>query len=450
MTGFRRLGIRSTFAMMMALAAQTAAAQWQPQWSTLWQHPESFTSVSPLRLRVASDGSIYAAANVTHHSVSHVALMRFDANGSFVWLQERQASTVAGIAFVGVDRVAIAGDGGGTETPVDIRLYDTKSGALIWARQAGDGHVLNGAIYDTSQLVVDAGGNMMVLASDLGDYVVIRFDADGNPLPTWRFEAETDSNVFATGIVALPDGGAIITGRGQSFDGNVTVRLDANGNNVFTDIENSGPHPFGAGYLGVNNDGEVFVAAARENSIGSPQARVWKLSSKGIRLWTSILPNPGAPTSGTSIGGFALAANGDPLIAVDAGAGALFRLVRLNGATGGVIADTQAPIGGAPSTLKLAENGRVLIGGNGPVGGGHVSGRIAEFAANGQACRASGNIGIFSALNADAGTSGWHVLGATSFVQGVGNDAFVSQFDADGNCTLTDTVFADGFESDAP
>ena len=38
------------------------------------------------------------------------------------------------------------------------------------------------------------------------------------------------------------------------------------------------------------------------------------------------------------------------------------------------------------------------------------------------------------------------MLGATAFVQGVGNEAFASRFDADGQCSAGDSLFADGFE----
>ena len=146
-------------------------------------------------------------------------------------------------------------------------------------------------------------------------------------------------------------------------------------------------------------------------------------------------------------GGFAADTNGDAVFGADADTRAPFRLVRLDGATGAIVRDVQAPIGGTPSTLSLAANGRVLVGGYGSIGGGRVSGRIAEFDASGEPCRVNANIGIFSPVDASAGANGWSVLGTTAFVQSVGNDVFASHFDNDGACSLTDRVFVDGFEA---
>jgi hypothetical protein len=434
-------------ALLLAIAAPAAEAQWQPQWSTPWHHPEPFHSASPLRVRVAADGTTFAGVDVTHHSTAHVALVRFNADGSFAWTRERTAFSLAGIAFVGADRVAIAGDGG-VVLPVYVRLYDAASGDVVWDREAGGGETAVDARHDTQQLAVDASGNLMILASDNGDFVVIRFDANGDALPTWRRTIDADHDVHATGIVALPDGGAIVTGEGRTLGGGyVTVRLDAQGGGVFTDVDLGGiANPLGPSYLALDADGNAVVAAAPESSGGVPRAQVWKLSPTGARAWTKILPNPGSPTSGMSVGGFMLASNGDALVVVDA-PGGTFRLLRLAAATGEVVWDVNAPTSGSPSTLGLAPNGRVLIGGYAFVGGGgQVSGRIAEFAANGEPCRVAEDLDMSSAVEASAGAGGWSVLGSTSFIQGVGSDAFVRRYDAEGACTLTDRLFVDGFD----
>ncbi|MEO5626799.1 MAG: hypothetical protein ABIQ70_12390 [Dokdonella sp.] len=383
--------------------------------------------------------------------------MRFNADGTFAWLQEHEAWALAGIVFLGANKVAIAGDGGAVATPVSVRVYDTETGALIWARQAGGGRVVTDARSYTPQLAVDASGNLMVLASDQGDYVVIRFDNDGNPLPTWRFQVDAQNNVLATAIVSLPDGGAVITGRvgdegGGSTGGNVTVRLDANGIPVFTDIQMPTPlfgvFTFGVAHLGVDNDGNITVAAARE--IGATIAQVWKVSSTGVRLWTTYLPDP-PPGVGTTINGFALSANGNPLIALGKGGDLGFELVRLDGATGAVLSDTKAPVDGVAQTVAVAKNGRILLGGFGTdFDGAHAYGPMAEFTENGEFCRVAENAGIFGSIKAGADANGWRVLGVTHYLDGVGNKASVSQFDSEGACTLTDSVFVDGFEAEAP
>ncbi|MEO5559004.1 MAG: hypothetical protein ABIR10_04910 [Dokdonella sp.] len=308
----------------------------------------------------------------------------------------------------------------------------------------------------TPQLAVDASGNMMVLASDEGDYVAIRFDSDGNPLPTWRFQVDAQNNVAATAIVAMPDGGAVITGSvgdlgGGSVGGNVTVRLDANGKPVFTDIQMSpvlfGVFTFGVAHLGLDNEGNIIVAAARENGVTT--AQVWKISSIGARLWTTFLPDP-PPRVGTLINGFALSANGNPLIALGTGGGGGLHLVRLDGATGAVLSDTKAPIDGVAQTVAVAKNGRILLGGYGSNFDGHGYGLMAEFTEDGQPCRVAENNGFLGSIKATADADGWRVLSSTEIVQGISTAATISQFDSDGACTLTDSVFVDGFEPEAP
>lgn len=430
----------------LALVAPAAGAQWPPQWSTLWQHPEPFRSAIPLRTHVAADGAIFAATDVTHHNRSHVALARFEKAGNFAWLREHEALSLAGLALLDGGRVAIAGDSPSGAPAIYIRVYDAASGELIWSRETAGGQTFVDTRHDTEQVAVDASGNLMVLASDDGDYVVIRYDPDGNALAPWRRTIDLGAPVYANGIVALADGGAIITGQGRfSGGGYVTVRLDAQGNEVYTDTDLGGiANPLGPAFAVLDSDGNVVVAAAPESPFGVPRAQVWKLAPDGTRLWTKVLPNPASVIDSMSVGGFRLAANGDAIISVEVVRG-FFRLVRLAAATGDVVWDVDAAIGGTPTTLAFAPNGRVLIGGHDFFMGGQV-GRIAEFLSNGAPCRMHDDIGMFSRVKASGSGAGWSVLGTTQFVHGLGNDALVRQFDAVGACTLSDSIFSDGFD----
>ena len=424
---------------ILALASSGANAQWQPQWSTTWQHPEPQHTAQPLRMSVANDGATFAAVDVTHHAQGHVALMKFDASGNFKWLRERVAGPPAGMVMIN-GQVVTAGDG----APAYLRSVDAETGDVIWDRMVAAGHTYIDAVFGAQQLTIDANGNLMLVLSDHGDYVVARFDSSGNALPTWRRTIDAKNDVLATGIVALPDGGAIITGQGKFVGGGyVTVRLDAQGNEVFTDVDlGEIGNPLGPAYLALAADGSVVVAAAPESMGGVPRAQVWKISPAGARLWTRVAANAGSATSGTFIHGLVLGADGDAFTEV-AGQQGPFRVLRLGALTGEVVWDVGVPIIGNPTTLALASSGRVLVGSG---GGGQESGHIAELDAGGSPCRLTNNLGMFSTVIAAAGSNGWSVLGATQVIPGTGRDAFVSHFDGGGACTLSDILFVDGFE----
>lgn len=428
---------------LIALVSSAASAEWKPQWSTAWQHPELQHTAQPMRVGIAKDGATFALGGVTHHSQAHVALMKFDATGGFSWLRERVASSVVGMAFLN-GRVVIAGEGGTLAAPVYLSSYDAATGDLIWDHLVAEGNTHGNTLGIPQQLSVDSNGNLMLVLSDHGDYVVARSDPDGNALPTWRRTIDQNNDVLATGIVALPDGGAILTGRGRQLGGGyVTARLDAQGSEVFTDVELGDlGNPLGPAYVALSPDGSVVIAATPESFDGVFLGQVWKLSSSGERLWTRVVPHPGGSFPSSMIDDLLLTADGDAVIETTGGS-APFRAWRLASSTGDVIWDVAAPISGSPTTLAITTSGRLLIGSG---DSGQESGHIAELDAGGNPCRVANSLGMFSNVIAAAGTDGWSVLGASQVIPGTGRNAFISHFDEGGACTLTDVLFNDGFD----
>jgi outer membrane protein assembly factor BamB len=378
---------------------------------------------------------------VGHHNESYIAVVRFEAAGSFAWTHEWLAASVAGIAFVPRGRIAMTGHTH-AGAPIYVRVYDAATGDLVWDREVGVGERFGeSGYYDFQQLVVDANGNLMILTSENGDYVVMRLDPDGNALPTWRSTIDSKQSVVASAILALPDGGAILAGRYSGHGGYVTVRLDAQGNEIFRDVEPGEiGSTLGPSFLLLDADENVVVAGSPESTFGLPHARVWKLSPTGTRLWTKGTPNPDASRA-AQLKVSAFASNGDILIGVDSP----FRLVRLAAATGDVIWDVKATIDGNLRTLALAPNGRVLAGGYKWIEG-KPNGRIAEFEASGRLCRVAESVEPFTEIGAAANGDGWSELGTTRWVESAGNDVLLRKYDADGGCTLPEHIFVDDFE----
>lgn len=439
--------IRTIMAAALACAAHGAQAQWMPQWIGTWQHPEPVRGVAASGVRATDDGVVFAAIDVTHHGRAHAALARFGADGAFAWLREHEALNIAAIERLDGDRVALVGQSAGASATVYVRVYDGATGDVVWQREFSPANLRYDERYGSRHLSVDANGNLYVLGSDDGDFVVIRYDAAGNALPAWRY-ATGDAKVAGSYIVALADGGAIVTGQGDSLDGGYrTVRLDAQGAALFDDTEPGDiGNPLGPSYVAAAPDGGFVVVAAPESSFGVPKAQAWKLSATGARLWTTVLPNPNAPSS-LSIGAFAPLADGDVLIVPESVSDHRFRLVRVRGGDGAVMRDASAATVGSPMMLAVAPNGRALVGGFVFVGSsGATAARVAEFDANGAPCRAATEMAMSGGVAATASAGGWSVLGGSVFVQGVGNDALVRRYDANGACTTGEAIFADGFD----
>lgn len=226
---------------------------------------------------------MFAGIDVTHHSRAHATLARFESDRRFAWTRENGVWTFAGLELLADDRVALVGESTivaedtTDAAPVFVRVYDGSSGDLVWQRDSTSGELQVDARHDTRTLPIGTNGDLLVRASDGGDYVVIRTDAAGNALPDWRWTSGGDQ-VVAHEILALPDGGAIVSGQRNTLGGGyATVRFDAQGNTVFADIERGRiGNPLGPSRVRIDPNGEFIIAAAPESVFGVPLAQVWK------------------------------------------------------------------------------------------------------------------------------------------------------------------------------
>lgn len=430
---------------LAAVAALPTQAQWAPQWSSVWQHPEVFRVADVRWLRVAEDGASFAAVEVTHHNRSHDALVRFNADGTFAWLREHESLGPASIALLPGGHIALIAGGSASAARIDVHVHDAASGEAVWSRGSNAAQLQFDQRDGAQHLAVDTSGSLLIAASDEDEFVVLRYAANGDALPPWRADVGIGA-VRATSLLALPDGGAVVSGSSDSLDGGYrTVRFDAAGTVVFDDTEFGDiGNPLGPSFLAATTDGGFLVAAAPESSFGVPEAMVWKLNADGSRAWTTVLQNQTAPTS-LQVSGLAATDGGDALVVVDTPFAEGFRLLRLRGGDGVVMRQAQSATGGHATTFALAPNGRVLVGGyvfEGPSG--TVSARIAEFDARGAPCRAATDLAMKGAVAAIGAHGGWSVGGASAFVQGVGSDALLRRYDADGACT--DAIFGDGVD----
>lgn len=439
---------RLTCLLMLCGSAITCRADWLPQWAGAWQHPEAFHSAIPVDLLPAADGGLFAIIDTTHHNETHATLVRFDAQGAFEWLREDEALVVAGGVAVGADRIAIAGLHFADSSPqVFVRVHDTATGDPVHACGWSGVTLAYDALSSARAIAAGVDGTLLVGAHDGGDFVVLRCDAQGNELAEWRWTSGL-ADVRPDSVLVLADGDVLVGGRGNTGGGYFVVRFATDGSATLLDHElGQIGNPIGALHMAEDGHGDLLLATAPESDFGVPLAQVWKIAPDGGRLWTRIIEVPGDPHPNHDLGGFALAPDGDVLVATSPPLGP-FRVLRLAGDDGSTRWDATSPLEFTPSSLALSPGGRVLVGGDAfiPGGGGRVTSRLVEFAADGAPCRFREDFGLNSMLSVTAGPGGWSVLGADAFVAATGSEAIVHRYDDTGACEGTDPLFADGFD----
>ena len=405
-------------------------------------------------LHEAADGGAFAGVEFNRSNRPHVALLRFGGDGVLSWVHAPDDGGVGGFHGFELLRsgrlVAVGVPRSGAQ--VFVRVHDAGSGDLLWQRESAEGRLLFEPVLHV--VAENAQGELFVPLSDqaTGDYVVLRYTADGKSLPSWRWHA--GPNVRATDIVALDDGGAAITGVGLALGGGyATVRFGADGEVRFDDLEpGDRGSTLGPAYLAADADGSLLLAGTPEDGVvGVPEATVWKLAPDGVRLWKRVLGVGPGFALGRNILRFQRAANDDALLVIDGPGVGVFSLVRLDGASGAVRWETPLPVDEGDTsyrpTLSRGESaqGRLLLGGSFRRNNVTSMARLVELEADGRLCRRRDDAALWQANIAVAGDQGWTVLGMGALpAEGIR----VQRFDDDGACTegTRDAVFADGFE----
>lgn len=443
-------GIGSILFLCVPCACATAFAQWTPIWTGVGEHPHPPpVRMSPVNLRIAPDGSVFAGIDSTYQNAAHAGLVRFDNNGAFAWLNERKEFTVAGasVELLSSGRVAMIGETFlGDDPAVFVRVVDGASGELVWQRESAAGRLWLDERHDTRQVAETPDGNLMVRLAQGGDFVVLRIAGDGTLLPEWRWTSGLES-VFTSDIAATPDGGAVVAGYGGLQEGFRTVRFDANGGVIFDDVElGKIGNPLGPARVRIDTEGAAIVVASPETLHGVPGAMAWKIDPAGKRVWTVELSDQSSTTTTFANGSVALAPDGDALVVAHTVPDPRMRVIRLDGETGAVALNYESEVMASNTLmLALAGNGRVLVGGYAhiPGGGGLVTSRLVEFAADGRPCRSIEGTAPGATQDAEWHVDGWYVFGVE-----IGTGLYVRKYDATGSCDTgaDDLIFANGFE----
>lgn len=431
------MSIRSCGFLLSAMMAPAAAQNpWQPVWSTTWA-AEGAASTHASVLRRAHDGALFVGIEPGRAGTQRAGVLRIESDGTIGWADERPGSGAADDVLPLADgRVALTGG----PAPF-VRTLDASSGDLAWDSSASGAMSIVLRSFATDQIAQAPGGGLLLRAHDGDAFVVLRFDQSGQPLPSWRW-ASGLGEVWANSIVALADGGAIVTGRTFGHTGGFrTVRFAADGSVVYADVE-LGTHgsPLGMSWVAAAPDGGAWVVASPETQFGRPGAMAWRIGTDGTRLWTRELSDQSSGATTFSNGPAVLGPGDDLWIAIADTAPKSLGLIRVDGATGATRWNSRSALPSYADTLAVAPNGRSLIGGSAhiPGSGGRTYAVLAEFDADGVLCRERSVKDLYGFLFAVGAAEGWTVLG-------LGDAGLtVQRYDADGACG--DALFADGFD----
>jgi hypothetical protein len=169
--------------------------------------------------------------------------------------------------------------------------YDANGNQLWTARYA------DAAISGNAALGVDSAGNVYLIGSSSGTnsflkYVTVKYDANGNQLWVTRYSGSGFDNVaMALGLDG--EGSAYVTGYSIGTNGSAeyaTVKYDANGNQLWV-ARYKGPGNCGdvPGHLALDTAGNAYVTGSSCGTDGSESATV-KYDANGRQLWVARYP----------------------------------------------------------------------------------------------------------------------------------------------------------------
>ncbi len=292
--------MRTLFGLLLVYCTFNGIAAAQPP-DTLWTHvfsSEAATWVVP----VSTGGFLAAADKFLSGNSGPVGpiLMRFTDNGALQWFHTYGSGDPghsAEVRELSDGSFVMAGTIG--EYFSFFLVKTDANGDSLWTQR----YELDHEAYCTSFDLTNDGG--FILGGWLGvdqevadqDVFVIRANASGEM--TWsRIYGFDGSGDGINSIRALVDGGFVATGYTDRANGDTpstiwTLRLDANGDTLWTRRDHPHPLAIGEGITPTEDGGCAVLATTYEQNSTFWQGYVLRLNSAGDTLWTKIILAPG-------------------------------------------------------------------------------------------------------------------------------------------------------------
>lgn len=281
-----------------------ATIKYYPDGDTAWvRRYNGAADSSDLGLAIAADGlgNVYVIGQSwSDEGRWDYATVKYYPNGEMAWATRYSgpddlADLPFGIAVDGSGNVYVTGYSYGSETDKDYATvkYD-QDGNELWVRR------YDGPVSDADAacgVAVDGLGNAYVAGTSRGnvtsDFVIIKYDPDGNELWVERYSAPENTHAKAADLSLDELGNVYVTGtRSSSGASNdyATVKYDQNGNQLWARIYDADlAYPPGdyANAIAVNGVGNAYVTGWSRTSETSFDYATVKYDPDGNELWVA-------------------------------------------------------------------------------------------------------------------------------------------------------------------
>ncbi len=287
--------ISSLLAIAMTLAVFIPRARAEEPPTQLWI--ESYDSPVEDSIDfgnfVAIDGPdrIYVAGDVeTSHEL---LLLQYDADGNLEWERRYEGGSIADLTDLDIPspgEVAIVGYVlGSNGAEVATVKYD-HLGNLMWDRRRP---LVGFDSENGPRLASDGDGNLLVSATDDGDYLALKYAPDGTLLWSRNYDGPAGDYDIATDIAADETGEVYLTGVADMFVAYATVKFSRDGDFLWDQFESG---EFGSVFppsrVAIAPDHDLVVAGTPESFCGVFQFKIWKCSAAtGAVLWSDKAPS---------------------------------------------------------------------------------------------------------------------------------------------------------------
>ena len=274
------------------------AADGTPAWTNTFGAADNTTDI-PRDMVVDNLGNVYVTGGGNGADSDDWITIKYSSTGVVLWKNYFRGNANLGDASwalaLDVERnVYVTGGTLRTQQTVDcVTIKYSNTGLPLWTNYFADaeGRALAvdgvGNVYVGSLAVSNAPGNYY-------DYVILKYSSSGDCLWTNRFSygnqdylmtmaVDRGNSVFVTGTSYLSET--------LSETKHVTIKYSSGGVALWTNIFAGASNENGLVSLGLDSNGNVFVAGATSDGLGSQFITV-KYSNAGEPIWTNVFNGP--------------------------------------------------------------------------------------------------------------------------------------------------------------